>query len=70
MIRFIDTGFQRSRTTWLYNQSKSFDEIYMPPKKEIHYFDRSEKYLTNSELSFTTLKQRIFIFLKNLKSKI
>ena len=62
MIRFIGAGFQRSGTTWLYNQLRSFDEVYMPPKKEIHYFDRSEKYYTNSHLSFTTLKQRIFIF--------
>ena len=28
MIRFIGAGFQRSGTTWLYNQLRSFDEIY------------------------------------------
>ena len=43
MIRFIGAGFQRSGTTWLYNQLRSFDEVYMPPKKEIHYFDKEIK---------------------------
>ena len=32
----------------------------MPPKKELHYFDRSNKYSSNSDLNASSLKKRIF----------
>ena len=59
MIKFIGAGFQRSGTTWLYNQLRSNEEVYMPPKKEIHYFDRNYVY-SNSELKNSYLLNRIF----------
>ena len=60
MIKFIGAGFQRCGTTWLYNQLKSNEEVYMPPKKELHYFDRSNKYSSNSDLNASSLKKRLF----------
>jgi len=41
---FIGIGAQRAGTSWLANNLRNHPDIYMPPIKEIHYFDRSEKY--------------------------
>ena len=37
---FICIGAQRSGTDWLYEQLKNHPDIWLPPVKEIHYFDR------------------------------
>ena len=44
---FLGIGAQKSGTTWLYHNLNLHPEIYMPPKKELHYFDRSKKYLSS-----------------------
>ena len=36
---FLGIGAQKSGTTWLYANLKKHPEIYLPRKKEIHYFD-------------------------------
>lgn len=41
---FLGIGAARSATTWLHSILKSHPNIYMPPEKEIHYFDRSPQY--------------------------
>jgi len=36
---FLCIGAQRSGTTWLYRQLSKHPRVWMPPSKEIHYFD-------------------------------
>jgi len=43
-VDFICVGAQKSGTTWLNERFKELPEISVPPIKEIHYFDRDEKY--------------------------
>jgi hypothetical protein len=38
---FIGIGAQKAGTSWLHAQLRSFPGVWMPPVKEIHYFDRS-----------------------------
>ncbi|MGK7895653.1 MAG: sulfotransferase, partial [Xenococcus sp. (in: cyanobacteria)] len=40
---FICIGAERSGSTWLYKNLKKHPEIWLPPVKEIHYFDEKEK---------------------------
>lgn len=37
---FIGIGAQKAGTTWLYANLKAHPEIWFPPFKEVHYFDR------------------------------
>jgi len=43
---FIGIGAQRAGTTWLWKNLEVHPGISLPPLKEIHYFSRSEKYLS------------------------
>jgi hypothetical protein len=36
---FLCIGAQKSGTTWLYQQLHSHPDFWMPPQKELHYFD-------------------------------
>ncbi|WP_143741902.1 sulfotransferase domain-containing protein [Thiorhodovibrio frisius] len=36
---FLCIGAQKAGTSWLYKQLKQHPEIWMPPVKELHYFD-------------------------------
>ncbi|MCB9799854.1 MAG: sulfotransferase [Candidatus Omnitrophica bacterium] len=36
---FLGIGAQKAGTNWLYVQLKQHPELYLPPIKEIHYFD-------------------------------
>src|SRR5690606_11946368 len=36
---FICIGAQKSGTTWLYENLKLHPDIFMPDKKELHYFN-------------------------------
>lgn len=40
---FIGIGAMRSGTTWLTNQLRQHPQIWMPPIKELHYFDDVER---------------------------
>jgi hypothetical protein len=42
---FMGIGLERSGTTWLYSQLRCHPNLYLPTKKELHYFD------TDMELS-------------------
>lgn len=48
---FLVIGAQKSATTWLYSCMRKHEGLYLPPKKEIHYFDRSTSYSSSSVLS-------------------
>ncbi len=37
---FIGIGAQKAGSSWLYHQLKTHPEIWMPPLKELHYFDQ------------------------------
>ena len=37
---FICIGAQKAGTGWLYEQLRSHPDFWMPPMKELHYFDR------------------------------
>ena len=57
---FLVIGAGRSGTTWLYeNLNKSID-IWLPPIKELHYFDRAHKYSSQSFLNDPSLFNRLF----------
>jgi len=42
-IHFLGIGTQRSATTWLDRNLRMHPQVWMPPIKELHYFDRFEK---------------------------
>lgn len=56
---FICIGAQKAGTTWLAKQLKVHPDIWIPPQKELHYFDRSDRYSSSRELSVTSLKHRL-----------
>ncbi len=37
---FIGIGLQKAGTRWLYNQLEEHPDFWMPPIKELHFFDR------------------------------
>ena len=39
---FICVGAQKAGTGWLYEQLRNHPDFWMPPMKELHYFDRRE----------------------------
>lgn len=56
---FICIGATRAGTTWLYDRLNEHPDFSMTPRKELHYFDRSEEYKTTSILEETYLINRI-----------
>lgn len=52
---FLGIGAQRSGTTWLTGNLRRHPEIWVPPKKEIHYFDRAMSYPTPSLLASSSI---------------
>src|SRR5262245_13183400 len=37
---FLGIGAQKAGTTWLYEQLRRHPDVWLPPEKELHYFDR------------------------------
>lgn len=58
-LTFLGIGAQKAGTTWLYHQLSNHSEIWMPPVKEIHFFDRSLHYPTPNRLATSSLLFRI-----------
>ena len=56
---FLGIGAPRSGTTWLWENLSKHPEIWMPTRKEIHYFDRSLKYPSPSHLASDSLSSRL-----------
>jgi hypothetical protein len=50
---FLGIGAQKSASSWLHNVLDQSGEVFMPPVKELHYFDRidSEAFPTNLKSS-------------------
>jgi hypothetical protein len=57
---FLVIGAARSGTTWIDRQLRAQPFIWMPPKKEIHYFDRSLRYSSPSFLNDDQVWKRWF----------
>ena len=51
---------QKSGTTWLYKRLQEVNGFNLFPIKELHYFDRSDKYLSHSILNQTKGYSRFF----------
>jgi len=51
---FLGIGAQKARTTWLYDQRIKHPEIWLPPIKEILFFDRSKRYPGPNKLTIQT----------------
>lgn len=48
---FLGIGAARSATTLLYHVLKAHPDVWLPPKKELHYFDRDPAYCSPSFLA-------------------
>ena len=58
-IKFLGIGAQKAGTSWLHKNLKEHPEIWMPPRKELHYFDRSPNYPSPSFLASDNFSTRI-----------
>lgn len=56
---FLVIGVQKAGTTWLYQRLSQHPDIYLPPRKELHYFSRSPKYPSPSFLATPALRDRL-----------
>jgi len=67
---FLVIGAQKSATTWLFHCLLKHPEIYLPPVKEVHYFDRSVKYPSPNFLTIRSPFKRYTLkeFLTKLRS--
>lgn len=57
---FLGIGAPRSGTTWLAANLRIHPEIWMPHRKELHYFDRSLNYRSPSHLAYDSPFKRLF----------
>ena len=57
---FIGIGAARSGTTWLCSQLQQHPDVWLPRRKELHYFTRDISYLSPGYLRDATWKNRIF----------
>lgn len=64
---FLGIGAAKAGTTWLYQRLEEHPEIWLPPAKELHYFD--QLYPLESEInnSSTEFKRRLF---NNVRNKL
>ena len=58
-IDFLGIGAQKAGTTWLWSVLKTHPDVWMPPKKELHYFDRDPSYPSPSYLASKHFFQRL-----------
>lgn len=67
---FVCIGAQKGGTTWLYENLNKHPEVWMPPVKEIHYFNRlcvNEKLLGNWTVPHSCSIRRYLNTLARLK---
>ncbi|MCP4380976.1 MAG: sulfotransferase [Hyphomicrobiales bacterium] len=61
---FFCVGAQKGGTRWLYDQLQHHEDFWMPPIKELHYFDRrrpsprAAKFLRRADTSLTRFNRR------------
>jgi hypothetical protein len=63
---FLCVGSQRGGTSWLYFQLARHPDFWMPPVKEIHYFDKLSRIKRSSPTSHRD--ERDVYFLESMKS--
>src|SRR6266480_6385372 len=63
---FLCIGAHKAGTTWLYQQLDSHPDFWMPPVKELHYFDQLSRVQRAGRLR--RRDQRDFRFLERLNS--
>lgn len=56
---FLCIGAAKAGTTWLWAQLRKHPSIWLPPAKEIHYFDRSRAYPSPNRLATASFKSRL-----------
>ena len=56
---FIGIGAHKGGTTWLFKQLVKHHEVWMPPVKELHFFDRSIQYPSPNKLATSSPIVRI-----------
>lgn len=57
---FLGIGAPRSGTTWLYDRLIKHPQVWMPPVKEIHFFDRAPSYISPNDLATASPMARLF----------
>jgi len=57
---FLCVGVHKGGTTWLYQQLDSHPDFWMPPLKELHYFDQLSR--SNAHLLRAVEMSAIFAF--------
>lgn len=62
---FISIGMSRSGTTFVYKILNYHPEIWLPPIKELHYFDNQHNKGRINEVSIRHFKKFLIDFLKN-----
>ena len=72
---FLCIGAQRSGTSWLNKNLRQHPAVWMPPIKEIHYFDEREKYAAISPVksfiyTYRLYKRRLRWVSKSVKRKV
>jgi hypothetical protein len=69
---FLVIGAQKCGTTWLYSCLRKHPGCYLPPKKELHYFDRSSFYPSSNKLSVKSPFNRLLnlSLFKNVKKDV
>ena len=63
---FLCVGVHKGGTTWLYQQLDSHPDFWMPPLKELHYFDQLSKVQRSS--SSRRRDERDIRFLESINS--
>lgn len=58
-VDFLGIGVQKAATSWLWQNLRHHPDIWVPPQKELHYFDRSPKYSSPSYLASKHLIHRL-----------
>ncbi len=58
---FLCIGAQKAGTTWLWRNLAQHPDIWMPPRKELHYFDRSTSYPSPSHLAHRSPIKRVMM---------
>jgi hypothetical protein len=57
---FLGIGGQRCGSKWLYTNLRKHPGLWLPPIKELHYFDRSPDYDSPNTLAAGSLRERLF----------
>lgn len=58
-VDFLGIGAQKAATSWLYDNLQRHPAVWLPPIKELHYFDRSPDYPSPSYLASSSLVHRL-----------